>query len=279
MCEIKAKYSVGEAAKLSNVSAKTLRYYDQIGLIIPDIDANNNYRYYTKDQIQDIITTKKLKNAGLKLNEIKEYLHMENRQDKVELLNRKIDQCAKELYRLKKSLLRLSDFRNRLSDQFYDDLSPSAKEVQQEVYSPGLVAFKSHYSSAYVSNLFLEYEIELENYMDTHHLEINGKLTAFFCGHFSHQFFDIPTHFQLFYPIKDTPYRDNHITIMPEFTCLTTMHLGSYKEIMNAYHRILAYAKKNHITLSGQAFECYYIGPNLIKNQNEYITKIYMIIC
>ena len=35
MSEIKDKYSVGEAARLSNVSTKTLRYYDEIGLIKP----------------------------------------------------------------------------------------------------------------------------------------------------------------------------------------------------------------------------------------------------
>ena len=118
MSEIKDKYSVGEAARLSNVSTKTLRYYDEIQLIIPDIDENNNYRYYTKDQIQDFITTKKLKNAGLKLNEIRDYLQKNQRQDKVKLLNRKIEDCSRELTRLRKSILRLSDFRDRLSDQF-----------------------------------------------------------------------------------------------------------------------------------------------------------------
>ena len=50
--EIKDKYSVGEAARLSNVSTKTLRYYDEIQLIIPDIDENNNYRYYTKCRLE-----------------------------------------------------------------------------------------------------------------------------------------------------------------------------------------------------------------------------------
>lgn len=277
--EIKDRYSVGEAARLSNVSKKTLRYYDEIQLIIPDIDENNNYRYYTKDQIQDIITTKKLKNAGLKLNEIRDYLQKNQRQDKVQLLNRKIEDCSRELTRLRKSILRLSDFRDRLSDQFYDNLSSSAGQVQRELYSPGLIAFSNHYSSAYVSNLFLEYEIELENYMDTRHLEIAGKLTAFFYDHFSHQFFDIPTHFQIFYPIKETQVRDSQIKVMPEYPCLTTIHLGSYKEIMEAYHRTLAYAKEKGIMLTGQSFESYFIGPNLIKNADEFVTKIHMVIC
>lgn len=115
--------------------------------------------------------------------------------------------------------------------------------------------------------------------MDTRHLEIAGKLTAFFYDHFSHQFFDIPTHFQIFYPIKETQIRDSQIKVMPEYPCLTTIHLGSYKEIMEAYHRTLAYAKKNGIILTGQSFESYFIGPNLIKNADEFVTKIHMVIC
>lgn len=66
---------------------------------------------------------------------------------------------------------------------------------------------------------------------------------------------------------------------MPEYPCLTTIHLGSYKEIMEAYHRTLAYAKKNGIILTGQSFESYFIGPNLIKNADEFVTKIHMVIC
>ena len=52
MSEIKDKYSVGEAARLSNVSTKTLRYYDEIQLIIPDIDENNNYRIIQKTRFR-----------------------------------------------------------------------------------------------------------------------------------------------------------------------------------------------------------------------------------
>ena len=72
----------------------------------------------------------------------------------------------------------------------------TAGQVKREIYSPGLIAFSNHYSSAYVSNLFLDYEIELENYMDTRHLEIAGKLTAFFYDHFSHQFLIFPPTFR-----------------------------------------------------------------------------------
>ena len=39
-------YSIGQVSKLCNISQKTLRYYDKIGLIKPDkVDDSNNYRY------------------------------------------------------------------------------------------------------------------------------------------------------------------------------------------------------------------------------------------
>ena len=42
------KFTVGELAKLHNLSKQTLIFYDKIGLFKPKIiDSNNNYRYYT----------------------------------------------------------------------------------------------------------------------------------------------------------------------------------------------------------------------------------------
>ena len=66
MSEIKDKLFRGEAARLSNVSTKTLRYYDEIQLIIPDIDENNNYRYYTKTRFR-ILSPQKLKECRLEI--------------------------------------------------------------------------------------------------------------------------------------------------------------------------------------------------------------------
>ena len=40
-------YSIGEFSKIGSVSTKTLRYYDEIGLLRPAyVDEENRYRYY-----------------------------------------------------------------------------------------------------------------------------------------------------------------------------------------------------------------------------------------
>lgn len=52
-------YRTGEFAKMANLSIRTIRYYDQIGLLKPSQIADNGYRLYTdKDfiKLQKIIS-------------------------------------------------------------------------------------------------------------------------------------------------------------------------------------------------------------------------------
>ncbi len=45
--------SIGEFSKICKVSTKTLRYYAEIGLILPsEIDPKNGYRYYAIEQLE-----------------------------------------------------------------------------------------------------------------------------------------------------------------------------------------------------------------------------------
>lgn len=65
-------YTIGEISKIVNLSANTLRYYDEIGLLKPILVQNNNqYRYYSDVQIKDIICIMDLKQFGFSLDEIK----------------------------------------------------------------------------------------------------------------------------------------------------------------------------------------------------------------
>ncbi|WP_050183116.1 MerR family transcriptional regulator [Domibacillus robiginosus] len=65
-------YSIGEMAKLANLSVKTLRYYDQIGLFKPAyVDPKTNYRYYVDSQLFQLDLIQPLKAVNTPLQEIK----------------------------------------------------------------------------------------------------------------------------------------------------------------------------------------------------------------
>lgn len=68
-------FQIGEFSKLANVSIRSLRHYDKIGLLIPEkINTETNYRYYSAKQLQTINKIQKLKEIGLSLSVINEIL-------------------------------------------------------------------------------------------------------------------------------------------------------------------------------------------------------------
>jgi DNA-binding transcriptional MerR regulator len=65
-------YRIGEFAVLGGVSAKTLRFYDDIGLLRPAAsDPRTRYRHYHPQQLQDLAAILALKDLGLSLPEIR----------------------------------------------------------------------------------------------------------------------------------------------------------------------------------------------------------------
>lgn len=71
---INLNYTVKELAKLSGVTIRTLRFYDEIGLLKPAYIAENGYRYYQEKQLlllQQILFFREL---GFELKQIQEIL-------------------------------------------------------------------------------------------------------------------------------------------------------------------------------------------------------------
>ena len=66
---------IGELAKFFGISVKALRVYERMGLLAPaKTDDQNNYRYYTADQIKELDAVISLKRLGFTLSEIKKLL-------------------------------------------------------------------------------------------------------------------------------------------------------------------------------------------------------------
>jgi len=64
-------FKIGDFSKLSQVSVKTLRYYDEIGLLKPiEIDRFTGYRYYSASQLSRLNRILLLKDLGLSLDQI-----------------------------------------------------------------------------------------------------------------------------------------------------------------------------------------------------------------
>lgn len=64
------KYKTGEFARLANVTERTLRYYDKIGLLKPSFILSNGYRQYTDSDLLKLQKILSLKYLGFSIEEI-----------------------------------------------------------------------------------------------------------------------------------------------------------------------------------------------------------------
>lgn len=106
-------YKIGEFSKLVDISVRTLRYYDEYGLLKPEyIDTFSGYRYYTDDNIVEAEIIKLLKSLDFSLEEI--YLYKNNLTP--DIIKNKIDELQRQVYLLELKCQRLDILRDNLSN-------------------------------------------------------------------------------------------------------------------------------------------------------------------
>lgn len=105
-------FRIGEFSKMTKTTVKTLRYYDEVGLLKPAfVDDWSNYRYYTTEQLYPLQKILSLRQAGLSIDEIKQIMtgkHMpdilKKRQAKLEKEKQEIEEKLLHLYLILQSV-------------------------------------------------------------------------------------------------------------------------------------------------------------------------------
>lgn len=65
------KYNVGQVAEVTGVPAKTIRFYEEKGIVSKAKRSENGYRYFTDENLEEIRVIKNARDLGLSLVEIK----------------------------------------------------------------------------------------------------------------------------------------------------------------------------------------------------------------
>lgn len=154
-------YRIGEFANLTGVSTKTLRFYDEIGLLRPvGIDSRTRYRHYGAHQLQDLSAILALKELGISLPEIRQVMNKaKSKKERRELLEGLRDSVKHSIESAEQSL--------RWINAALKDLNDSIQPVPVVV---------KHRPAVQVASL----RIEGDTYMDilSYEQELLGALPA-----------------------------------------------------------------------------------------------------
>lgn len=104
---------IGELAKETGVSVRTLHHYDEIGLLTPSIRSKSSHRIYNKSDIVRLHCILSLKRLNLSLEEIRDVIGKSNSQIE-KLLDRNIESIEVEIHEKEETLRTLRGARQFL---------------------------------------------------------------------------------------------------------------------------------------------------------------------
>ena len=114
----KTKLKIGEFSRMMQVTVKTLRHYEQKGLLLPyEVDEWTGYRYYSIDQMQELRYIRNLQKLGFSLDEIGDLQELGSTTPSIRQLNEKISETECQLKILiarRKKLLEWRDSRKKI---------------------------------------------------------------------------------------------------------------------------------------------------------------------
>ena len=250
--------SIGEFSKICQVSTKTLRYYAEIGLILPDeINLENGYRYYSIDQLETMLFINRLKSYNFSLEEIKEIL------EKKKEIDLKIQNYQNSLAQLHEDITTLQQGKSIMS--YLDKIDVQLVEIPpMNLLNIRKMIQEDEFAEAY-SNSFGQLFREIM----TDKLTVTAPpMVLFHSSEFTLQGLD--TEFAI--PVQET---NNRTREFVPGTCLKTVVHGSYSNLSSIYIKQCEWAEKIGYKNDAPLYEVYVNDPSQVTSDKELITEVY----
>lgn len=273
-------YTIGKFSKICNLPVKTLRYYDDIGLLKPSyIDPETNYRYYDYDKIEAIKIIMLLKNLHTPLVDIKEIIEKADQvqwnsifEQKISELEKQKEQISKEIEEIKQLQIKMKTDVPIIQGSIFSNCYIEIRE-KTCVYTLRK-RIKIKFIDMLVKNLF--------DQVYAFNLEVNGKLVAIFHDR------DLKKNeadVELLIPVSDSNNIDS-CRILPNgnYACITVK--GPYTDLAAGYEILKKWIDENNLTQNGDMMEIYEKGlipsnlnlrdihPNLSRHPSDFFTKL-----
>lgn len=261
-------FYIGEFSQMAKTTVKTLRYYDDIGLLKPaGIDKFTGYRIYTTKQLLRIHAIQSLRQLGLSIDDIKDAL--DGSPDKAILYRRR--QEILETISLAQAQLSSLDF---ILQEKGDASFMSYQAVIKEL--PSCIVYAKRFT---VANFAVLNEV-----LPALGRQIGEKYPTLKCA--------VPEY--CFVTYLDGEYRERDIQVeyceavtklMPDFDgihfkelpavkAVSVMHKGSYNQLPQAYAYIFQWLEENGYQALERPRESYIDGVWNQAQEDDWLTEL-----
>ena len=265
---------IGDFSRLAQVTIKTLRYYDDVGLLKPAaVDRFTGYRYYTLDQLPRLNRILALKDLGLSLEQIAQMLDANLQTDEIRRMlqirraewQQQIDDAQARLARLDRRLRQL------------EDNMPDHEVMMKHIEPQQVLSVRRILPDAADIRPLID---EVKTAVRQSKVRSNGPVMALY-HHAGYRDHDLDI--EVAVPIEESPSDaivlpggwPMSVRVIPAVAAAVTVLLqGSYEGIGGAYRALDTYLHAHDHNYLGPAREVYLRGSGDTTSPAEYLTEV-----
>jgi effector-binding domain-containing protein len=260
---------IGDFSRLSRVSVKALRYYDEIGLLKPvEVDRFTGYRYYSAEQLPRLNRIAALKDLGLSLVEVSQLLDEDLPADRIAaILRGKQAELERQLQDSQRQLARLEEWLKTVEKEVK---MPAYEVVIKKVDRQTVVSVRGVIPTyGDVGQLFGE----VFGYLGSQGINpIGPPLAIYHDGEYREKDVDVEVAVPVAGKVPGNKrVKSNELPAVTQMACV--IHRGGYDSISQAYNAVMAWIDKNGYRITDHDREVYLQGPG----QGEpasYVTEV-----
>ena len=262
---------IGMFSKLSRISIRMLRYYDDQGLLAPvQIDPITGYRYYSEDQLLLAERIASLRQMGFGLADVKTLLAAEDRREVWE----KALECQKSILQEQEQEVHTRLLLLEITlDQLRKDETPMNYPVTiKELPSRYVASVRRR-----IANYWQEQELwnTLAEETRAMNLQVCDPCYAMAVFHDEEHVEENPD-VEIQMAVKGT-YTDTanvKFKTVPAVRIASATFKGPYEQEPEVIQAVAKWVRDNSYEFDGPFFSIYHVSPHDTKNPEEYVTEV-----
>ena len=261
---------IGLFSKLSRVSIRMLRYYDEIGLLRPAfIDPDSDYRYYREDQLQTIGFITALRDMGFSLADVGRMAELShNAAALAPFFEKRRRELAAEAEKAARQLLLLDAAEHRLGKEDIMQYNVTIKTIPERYAACIHTVIPRYQDEGLVWKTLCEETDPMHLVPD----EPCYTAVTFLDGEFKERDVEL----EAWKTVKGSYPDTAHVKFktLPAVTVASCIYRGPYDGIGEAYAAMAVWIEANGYEYDGPMFNLYHVSPHETKDPQEFVTEI-----
>lgn len=271
MCEVDEMLRIGEFSKLSRVSIRMLRHYDDLELLTPEyIDEFTGYRYYSEMQLSRVNRITALKDMGFSLGVIKQILSQYNDKEALqEFLALREAEVREQLVRTQEQLRLLETTINRLGkDDLVMKYNVTLKEIPEMTVASVRKVIPTYEAEGMLWQILMTETAGL-NLQDT---DPCYTMAIFHDQEYKETNVDVEVQKSFKGDFTNT----ENVTFkkVAPIQVASAICKGSYDQMNEVNEAVAHWVQDNGYDFNGPAFNIYHVSPHETQNPDEYVTEV-----